>query len=102
MEGLVRNLDDFSRFLAAVSFSHASILNLTNIGRECGVKRKTVENYITILKDLLLAFELPVFTKKAQRLLVLSPKFYLFDAGVFRALRPKGPLHYPEEIDVWH
>jgi len=99
MEGLVRNLDDFSRFLEAVSFSHASILNLTNIGRECGVKRKTVENYIHILKDLLLAFELPVFTKKAQRLLALSPKFYLFDAGVFRALRPKGPLDYPEEID---
>ena len=26
-------------------------------------------------------------------------KIYLFDAGVFRSLRPKGPLDRPEEID---
>jgi predicted AAA+ superfamily ATPase len=27
------------------------------------------------------------------------PKFYYFDAGVFRAIRPRGPLDRPEEID---
>lgn len=26
-------------------------------------------------------------------------KFYFFDAGVYRALRPKGPLDRPAEID---
>jgi predicted AAA+ superfamily ATPase len=26
-------------------------------------------------------------------------KFYVFDAGVFRSLRPRGPLDAPEEID---
>jgi len=30
---------------------------------------------------------------------VAHPKFYFFDAGVYRALRPKGPLDKPEEID---
>jgi predicted AAA+ superfamily ATPase len=39
-----------------------------------------------------------VFTKKAKRAIVSHPKFYFFDAGVFRALRPKGPLDMPEEI----
>lgn len=99
MEGLVRSLDDFSRFLEVISFSHAATLNITNIARECAVKRKTVENYITILEDLLLAYKLPVFTRKAKRELAQHPKFYLFDTGVFRTLRPTGPLDRVTEIE---
>ena len=98
MEGLTRNLENFTRFLEAISFSHASLINLTNIARECNVKRKTVENYLEILEDLLLAFKIPVFSKRASRELTVHPKIYLFDTGVFQALRPKGILDHPEEI----
>lgn len=52
-----------------------------------------------VLEDLLLSFRVPVFTRRAKRELVAHPKFYLFDTGVFRSLRPKGPLDRPEEID---
>ncbi|NNM58312.1 MAG: ATP-binding protein [Legionellales bacterium] len=97
-EGLVRNLDSFARFMEVISFSHASLLNVANIARECEVKRKTVENYIQILEDLLLAFTLPVFTKRAQREMVAHPKFYLFDAGVYHTIRPTGQLDRPEEV----
>jgi len=98
MEGLVRNIGNFSRFLEAVSFSHASLLNISNVARECEVERKVVEGYLGILEDLLLGFRVRVFTKRAQRALVAHPKFYLFDTGVYRSLRPKGPLDRPEEI----
>jgi predicted AAA+ superfamily ATPase len=54
---------------------------------------------VQILEDLLLAFRVPVFTRRAQRVTVAHPKFYLFDAGVFRSLRPRGPLDRPEEIE---
>jgi len=57
------------------------------------------EEYFRILEDLLLASRLPVFTRRARRRMTAHPKFYLFDAGVFRAIRPKGPLDRPEEID---
>jgi len=97
-EGLVRNLESFSRFLEAASFSHGSLLNTTNIARECEVKRKTVENYLDILKELMLADTLEVFSKRAQRQLSAHPKFYLFDSGVFYALRPKGFLDKTDEI----
>ena len=97
-EGLVRNIGSFSRFLEAASFSHASLLNISNIARECQVERKVVENYISILEDILIAFRLQVFTKKAKRETVSHPKFYFFDTGVFQVIRPKGPLDQPEEI----
>lgn len=99
MEGLVRNIGNFSRFLEAMSFSHASILNISNVAQECGVERKTVEGYVEILEDILLGWRLRVFTKRAKRQLAGHPKFYFFDAGVFRSLRPRGPLDRPEEIE---
>jgi predicted AAA+ superfamily ATPase len=98
-EGLVRNVGSFARFLEAASFSHGAVLNLANVSRECQVKRATLEGYISILEDLLLAWRLPVFSRKAKRELASHPKFYFFDAGLFRANRPKGPLDAPSEID---
>jgi predicted AAA+ superfamily ATPase len=97
-EGLVRRIGDFARFLEAISFSHAAVLNLMAVARECQVGRKTAEGYLEILEDLLLGFRLPVFTRRAQRHLTAHPKFYWFDAGVFVAVRPAGPLDRPEEI----
>jgi predicted AAA+ superfamily ATPase len=98
-EGLVRNIGNFSRFLEAISFSHGALLNTSNVARECEVERKTVESYITILEDLLLAFRVPVFIKKAKRAMIKHSKFYYFDAGVYRSLRPCGALDRAEEIE---
>ena len=98
-EALVRNVGAFARFLEAVSFSHGSLLNLAEVARECQISRKTVEGYLEILEDLLLSFRLPVFTRRAKRHLVGHDKFYYFDTGVYRSLRPSGPLDRPEQIE---
>ena len=98
-EGLTRNLAAFSRFLEVASFSQAQLLNISAVARECAVHRKIVENYFSILEDLLIAARIPVFAKKAKRRMVAHQKFFFFDAGIFRALRPRGPLDSPEDID---
>ncbi|MDD3375252.1 MAG: ATP-binding protein [Candidatus Omnitrophica bacterium] len=98
-EGLTRNLAGFARFLEAASFSQGSILNISSVARECFVERKVVENYFSILEDMLMAYRVPVFVKKSKRRMVSHPKFYFFDAGVYRTLRPAGPLDMPEEIE---
>lgn len=99
MEGLVRNIGNFSRFLEAISLSHGSILNITSVARECEVERKAVEGYISILEDLLLSYRIPVFTKRAKRAVTAHPKFYFFDTGIFRSLRPSGPLDRTQDIE---
>jgi predicted AAA+ superfamily ATPase len=98
-EGLARNLEAFSRFLVAASFSQASILVITAIARDLGIGRKTVEGYFDLLEDLLLGVRLPVFARRAKREMTKHPKFFFFDAGVYRALRPRGPLDTADEID---
>lgn len=98
-EGLTRNLESFARFLEAASFSQGSPLNISAVARECAVHRKVVEDYFSILEDLMIAYRLPVFSKKAKRRLTGHSKFYFFDTGIYRTIRPKGPLDAPEEIE---
>lgn len=98
-EGLVRNVGSFARFFEVVSFSHGAVLNASSIARESQVSRRTVVGFLDVLEDLLLAFRIPVFTRKARRETAAHPKFFLFDTGVFRSLRPRGPLDRPAEIE---
>ena len=98
-EGFVRNLGNFTRFLETASFSQGSPLNVSEVAREAGLNRNTVISYFDILEDLLIGYRLPVFTKRARRRMVAHPKFYFFDTGVYRFIRPQGPLDAPEEIE---
>ena len=96
-EGLVLRVGAFHRFLEAISFSQGSVLNVSAVARECSVRRKTVEGFVGLAEDLLLAYRVPVFTRRAPRHMAAHPKFLLADVGVFRSLRPSGPLDRPEE-----
>src|SRR3989338_9147547 len=98
-EGLTRNLGAFSSFLETASFSQAQLLNISAVARECAIHQKVAESFFSILEDLLIAARVPVFTKKAKRRMVMHSKLFFFDAGIYRALRPRGPLDTPEDID---
>jgi len=98
-EGLTRNLSAFARFLEAASFSQGFVLSISSVARECHVERKVVESYFSILENLRIGYRVPIFSKKAKRRLIVHPKFYFFDVGVYRTVRPMGPLDAPEEVD---
>lgn len=98
-EALVRQVGEFARFLEAMAYSHGSILNLSNISRECEVSRKTVEAHLQILQDLFLGYTVPVFEKRAKRQTISHPKFYYFDPGVYRALKKQGFLDHSQEAE---
>lgn len=97
-EGLTRNIGAFSRFLETASYSQGCIINSSAVAREVGVERQVIQNYFSILEDLLLAHRLPAFTKRAKRRLISSEKFYFFDAGIYNILRPKGILDTQSEV----
>ena len=98
-ESLVRKLDQFARFLEVAAFSQAQVLSVLSVASDLGVSRNTVESYFQILEDLLLAYRIPVFQKRAKRKTSIHPKFYYFDVGVYRTLRKRGPLDPIDEID---
>lgn len=85
-EHFIRNLTPFRYFLEVAAQCNGKVLNYSKIGRDVGVDYKTVENYYSILEDTLLGFFLPAYSGSFRKQVSLSPKFYLFDVGVMRAL----------------
>lgn len=86
-EALVRNLGGFARFLPVAGMLNGQILSVASLARECGVGRTTVAGFIGILKDTLLAFEVPGHEAKLRVRERKHPKLYWIDNGVARAAR---------------
>jgi len=100
-EALVRNLGGFSRFLPIAALFHAQVINTAALARDAGVARTTVNGYLDILEDTLLAFRVPAFEARLRVRERRHPKLYWIDPGLVRAVkkqtgRPgieeKGPL----------
>ena len=85
-EQIVRGLNPFRNFLHIASQQSGQIVNYSNISANIKADDKTVKNYFSILEDTLLGFSLPSFHKSVRKQQIKSPKFYLFDTGVKRAL----------------
>lgn len=88
-EALTRNIPSFARFLNTVALTHGQFLNYSNVAREAGVSPNTVRDYYQILKDTLIGFELPPWTRRKTRRLIETAKFYLFDVGIANHLNPE-------------
>lgn len=86
-ESRIRQLGSFSRFLEAIAFSNAELLNFSNIARECHISLKTVQGYVELLIDMLLGYLIHPYTKRTSRQLIVSmPKFYFFDIALVNFL----------------
>jgi predicted AAA+ superfamily ATPase len=105
-EAMVRNLESFARFLEVAAVVNGQVLNVAGIARDAATARPTVQGYFSTLVDTLIGFWLPAWRKRAKVKEVASPKFYLFDPGVARALsgRLREPLDQAERgflMETW-
>ncbi len=85
-EQWVRNLSPFRKFLAIAAQMNGKIINKSKMAREIGVDDVTVAHYFEILEDSLIGFMLPAYHQSIRKAQRLSPKFYLIDPGMKRAL----------------
>jgi predicted AAA+ superfamily ATPase len=96
-EALVRNLPGFARFLPVAALFHGQLLNVAGVARDAGVARTTVEGYLEVLEDTLLARRLPAYEARLRVRERKHPKLYWMDPGVARAAKGShGPVA-PEE-----
>lgn len=105
-EGATRNLPAFSRFLEVAALSSGEQINYQSIASDARVPRTTVQEYFAILKDTLLAREVPVWRRGRSRKTVETAKFYFFDTGVARRLQGRrflapGTPEYGHAFETW-
>jgi predicted AAA+ superfamily ATPase len=86
-EALVRNLPAFLRFLPVAALFHGQTLNISGLARDAATSRATIEGYIEILEDTLLATRLPAFESRLRVRERRHPKVYWVDPGLVRAAK---------------
>lgn len=86
-EALVRNLPAFLRFLPVAALFHGQAINIAGLARDAGTARKTVEGYVGILQDTLLATLVPAFEPRLRVRERRHPKLYWVDPGIVRAAK---------------
>lgn len=90
-EAIVRALEPFVRFLEVSSLMNGQIWNGAAISRDVGSVRTTIEGYLSVILDTLIAVRIDAFKARAKVKERHNPKYYYFDPGVVRALG--GRLH---------
>lgn len=105
-ESLVRNLQGFQNFLDIAVAQFSEQVNISSVGRDCGVAYSTVREFYSILEDTLIGFFLNPFLKSPRKRMSQSPKFYFFDNGVTRAIlgtlsQAVGPLESGRLFEQW-
>lgn len=96
-EALVRNLPAFLRFLPVAALFHGQVVNVSGLARDAGASRMTIDGYLGILEDTLLAMRLPAFESRLRARERKHPKLYWVDPGLVRAAkRQLGPLALEE------
>lgn len=86
-ESIVRNLPGFARFLPVAALFHGQVVNVAGIARDAGTARTTVEGYLEILEDTLLASRLPAYEARLRVRERKHPKLFWIDPGIVRAVK---------------
>lgn len=105
-EGLTRNIPSFSRFLQVAALCSGKMINYANISNDAQVPSSTVQEYFQILRDTLIGFDVPAWTKSLKRKPIVTSKFYFFDIGVVRYLQnrsefTKGSPEFGEALETY-
>ena len=78
----VKDLSKFEIFLKLCAGRTGQILNLTNLGNDCGVNQKTIKNWISVLETSFLVKLLRPYYRNFNKRLIKSPKIYFLDTGL--------------------
>lgn len=97
-EALTRNVDQFVKFLDFFGRISGKELNYQDISSDIGVPARTVANFIEVLKDTLLAFELEPYRHTKKRKAISKSKIFIFDVGVAGYMAGRGKITSKSEL----
>jgi len=97
-EAVARNIEYFIRFLDVMGLNNGEELHYQGLSNDSGVPARTIQNYVEILEDTLLGFQVLPFLKTKKRKAIARSKFYLFDIGIVNSLTKRGAISLGSEL----
>ena len=93
----VGDLVTFQTFLRLCAGRTAQMVNLSQLGADCGVSHHTSGSWLSVLETSFVTFRLPPFHANVSKRLVKTPKLYFHDTGLACAL-----LGITDDQQLWH
>lgn len=78
--------DIIKKLATLLAFQVGSVVSLNELSRSLGIDVKTVDRYISLLKQSFIIFELGSFSTNPRKELIKSKKYYFCDNGIRNAL----------------
>jgi uncharacterized protein len=78
----VGDLSAFTRFLKMCAARSGQLLNLSELGNECGINHNTAKSWLSVLEASFIIFLLQPHFANFNKRLIKSPKLYFIDSGV--------------------
>lgn len=77
---------ELARLLEILALRNAQVFNVSNLAREIGLRRETVEHYVAVLERVFLVRRVLAWHRNTGKRLIKSPKIHLIDSGLAAAL----------------
>ncbi len=78
----IHDLGQFQRYLVLLAARAGQLLNLNEIGKECGISQTTAKDWLTLLEASSIIYLLEPYAKNLTKRLVKSPKLFFVDTGL--------------------
>ncbi|MFH1394910.1 MAG: ATP-binding protein [Candidatus Omnitrophota bacterium] len=78
----IKKLNQFETFLRLCAARTGQILNLSNLGNDCGINHNTASAWLSILEASYILFRVRPHFKNFSKRLIKSPKIYFYDVGL--------------------
>ena len=78
----IHDLGQFQRFLILLAARCGGLLNLNEIGKECGISQTTAKDWLMILQATSIVYLLEPYAVNLTKRVVKSPKLFFIDTGL--------------------
>jgi hypothetical protein len=85
LEG-IRYSEKLVRLLQLLAFQIGNDVSLTEIGRQLGMSKNTVERYLDLLEKVFVIFRLGGFSRNLRKEITKNSRYYFYDCGIRNAV----------------
>lgn len=82
----VREPQELSRLVELLALRSGQLLNVSNLAKELGMRRETIEHYLVVCERLFLLRRLQPWHRNKAKRLIKTPKLHLLDSGLCATL----------------
>lgn len=78
----IHDLGQFQRYLVLLASRAGQLLNLNEIGKECGISQTTAKDWLTLLQATSIIYLLEPYARNLTKRIIKSPKLFFVDTGL--------------------